>query len=156
MNVSANILKWTLRIYPPLLFQRIWVIGFSKDFRSVKVKINKSLFNKNYNGSIFGGTIFCAGDPFYAILFDQTFKKKGYKTVAWLKSAHIQYIKPGNSDLFFNAEITEEDIDEAQIALDQIGKFIKTFEIKIKNKKGEVCALIQNEIYIRNLEKRAL
>lgn len=141
-------------MYPPLLFQRIWVIGFAEDFKSVEVKISKSLFNKNYNGTIFGGTIFSAGDPFYAILFDQTFKKMGYNTIAWLKSAHIQYLKPGNSDLFFKVEITDQDIHEAQIALDSVGKFVKTFKIEIKNKVGEICAIIQNEVYVRNLDKK--
>lgn len=153
MNVNANILKWALRMYPPLLLQRIWVVRFAKDFTSVEVKINKSLFNKNYNGTIFGGTIFSAGDPFFAVLFDQVFKKRGYKTIAWLKSAHIQYLKPGDTDLFFKIEITDKDISEAQIAMDSIGKFVKTYQIDIKNKRGELCAVIQNEVYIRNLGK---
>src|SRR6476659_10348579 len=98
MNVSANTLKWVMRFYPPLFFQRIWVKNFSPDFRSVEVKINKSILNTNYNKSIFGGTIFSATDPFYALLFDQIFRKKGFKTRVWLKSAQIQYLKPGNRD----------------------------------------------------------
>ena len=57
MLVSENVLKWALRFYPPLLFQRIWVIRFTKGFRGVRVKVNRSLINNNYNNSIFGGTI---------------------------------------------------------------------------------------------------
>ena len=47
-----------------LLVQRIWVQGFDKGFKGVSVKVSKSILNKNFNNSIFGGTIFAAADPF--------------------------------------------------------------------------------------------
>jgi acyl-coenzyme A thioesterase PaaI-like protein len=151
MKVSANTLKWALRFYPPLFFQRIWVKSFAEDFRSVEVKINKSLLNTNYNRTIFGGTIFSASDPFYALLFDQIFRIKGFKTRVWLKSANIQYLKPGNQDLYFKIILSEDDILEAEQALKTIGKFVKSYPIQITNKNGEICALVNNEVYIRNL-----
>ncbi len=151
MNVSSKTLKWLLRFYPPLFFQRIWVIKFGEDFKWVEVKINKSFININYNKTLFGGTIFSASDPFYAILFDQVLSKKGFKTRVWLKSAHIQYLKPGNSDLHFTVKITDQEIAEAEQKLRIEGKFIKTFPIEIYNKEGVLCALVQNEVYVRNL-----
>ena len=151
MVVSERTLKWGLCLYPPLLFQRIWVKNFHKGFRGVDVKINKSLFNKNYNGSIFGGTIFAATDPFYALLFDQILQRKGFKVRVWLKSASIQYLKPGRGDLFFTVNITDEMIEDAVEALTSIGKFVKAYPMEIKNKEGEVCATVMNEVYVRNL-----
>ena len=151
MKVSPKTLKWALRFYPPLFFQRIWVQKFSSDFKSVEVKIFKSIFNTNYNKTIFGGTIFSASDPFYALLFDQIFRKKGYKTRVWLKSAHIQYLKPGNTDLYFKISISDEDIEEAEHQLKTVGKFVKALPISITNKKGELCAVVSNEVYVRNL-----
>jgi hypothetical protein len=153
MKVSANTLKWALRFYPPLFFQRIWVLKFGHDFKSAEVKISKSSLNKNYNKTIFGGTIFSATDPFYALLFDQIFRKKGFKTRVWLKSASIQYLKPGNTDLYFKINVSDEDIKEAEIALNTVGKFVKTFPMEILNKHGEICALVNNEVYLRNLYK---
>lgn len=153
MKITAKVLKWAIRFYPPLLFQRIWVINFSDDFKQAEIKINKSLLNINYNKTIFGGTIFSATDPFYAILFDQIFRLKGYKTRVWLKSASIQYLKPGNDDLYFKINITDEDISEAEYALNTSGKFTKAFTIEILNKKKELCASVINEVYIRNLYK---
>ncbi|HET8830334.1 MAG TPA: DUF4442 domain-containing protein [Pelobium sp.] len=151
MNISPKSLKWLLRFYPPLFFQRIWVVKFAKDFKCVEVKINKSFININYNKTLFGGTIFSASDPFYAILFDQILRKKGFKTRVWLKSAHIQYLKPGNTDLRFKISISDFDIAEAEQQLKTDGKFIKTFPIEMYNKEGVLCALVQNEVYIRNL-----
>lgn len=151
MIVSEKTLKWAMCLYPPLFFQRIWVKRFHPGFRGVDVKINKSLFNKNYNGSIFGGTIYAATDPFYALLFDQLLQREGFKIRVWLKSASIQYLKPGRSAIFFTITITDEMLNDAIEALNTHGKFVKAYPMEIKNKEGEVCATVMNEVYVRNL-----
>lgn len=151
MIVSPNTLKWALRFYPPLFFQRIWVKKFGDDFRTCTVKLSKSVLNKNYNGSIFGGTIYAATDPFYALLFDQILQRRGYKVRVWLKSASIQYLKPGRSALYFSLNITDEMIEDAEDALKTIGKFVKAYPMEITNADGEICATVMNEVYIRNL-----
>lgn len=153
MVVSEKTLKWGLCLYPPLLFQRIWVKRFHKGFRGVDVKINKSLFNKNYNGSIFGGTIYAATDPFYALLFDQLLRREGFKVRVWLKSASIQYLKPGHGDLFFTINVTEDMLNEAIEAMNTTGKFVKAYPMEITNAAGELCATVMNEIYVRNLHQ---
>jgi hypothetical protein len=151
MIVSEKTLKWALCLYPPLFFQRIWVKKFHTGFRGADVKISRSLLNRNYNGSIFGGTIYAATDPFYSILFDQLLQREGFKTRVWLKSASIQYLKPGRSALYFTIQITDEMLNEAIETLNTKGKFVKAFPMEIKNKEGEVCATVMNEVYIRNL-----
>lgn len=141
-----------MRLYPPMLFQRIWVKKIHKDFKGVDIKINRSLFTTNLGNSIFGGTIFSATDPFYALLFGQIMQHKGFKITVWLKSAEIEYIKPGRTDLSYTIVITEEMIAEAEKNLTQQGKFIKTYPIEIFDKQGELCATALNEVYIRNLD----
>ena len=153
MVFSENMLKWAIRFYPPLFFQRIWVKKFDKDFRGVEVKIGKSVLNTNYNKSIFGGTIFAASDPFYALLFDQILKRRGLKTRVWLKSAEIKYLKPGRSNLYFTIKLSDQAIDEAEHILRTAGKFVKAYPIEIVNDHGEICASVMNEVYIRNLYK---
>jgi hypothetical protein len=151
MLVSENALKWAMRLYPPLLFQGIWTQKFDKGFRGVQVKICKSILNRNYNGTIFGGTIFSAADPFYAILFHQILKRKGYTIKLWIKHATIDYLKPGNCPLYIQISISDENINEALHGLDNEGKFIKTFPVRITNKDGVVYAMVHNEIYIRKI-----
>lgn len=151
MIVTEKTLKWAMCLYPPLLFQRIWVKRFHTGFRGADVKINKSLFNKNYNGSIFGGTIYAATDPFFAILFDQLLQRQGFKVRVWLKSASIQYLKPGRTDLFFTVRVTDEMLEDAIRALNTNGKFVRAFPMEIKDKEGQVCATVLNEVYVRSL-----
>ncbi|WP_443947616.1 DUF4442 domain-containing protein [Pedobacter sp. AW1-32] len=153
MIISQNTLKWALRFYPPLFFQRIWVKKFENDFKSCTVKLSKSIWNKNYNGSIFGGTIYAASDPFYALLFDQLMQRRGFKVRVWLKSASIQYLKPARSTVYFTITVTDEMIAEAEEALKTVGKFIKAYPMEIKTKEGELCATVMNEVYIRNLHQ---
>src|SRR5476651_1858891 len=151
MLVSENTLKWALRFYPPLFFQRIWTIKFEKDFRGVQVKISRSFLNKNYNKSIYGGTIAAAADPFYPVLYHQLFSRKGYKVIAWSKSSQIQYLKPGMTNLYFNIQLTNEDIAEAEEIINTAGKYTKIHPIDIYDKHGELCVTVMNEVYVRNL-----
>lgn len=150
MMVSERTLKWALCFYPPLLFQRIWVKRFHPGFRGVDVKISNSYLNRNYNGSIFGGTIYAATDPFYAILFDQLMQRRGFKVRVWLKSASIQYLKPGLTNLNFTLSITDQMINEAEDALTHLGKFVKAYPMELYNAQGELCATVMNEVYLRN------
>jgi acyl-coenzyme A thioesterase PaaI-like protein len=152
MVVSERTLKWAMRIYPPLLFQRIWVVKFDKGFKGVEVKIKKSFLNKNYNNSIFGGTLFAAADPFYPLLFHQVLIKKGYRLKVWSKSSTIEYLKPGLTDLHFKVMISDDDIAEAEHILNTIGKYTAHHPIDIYNKNGEICVSVMNEVYVRNLD----
>lgn len=152
MKLSPFSLKWVLRTYPPFLFQRIWVKNISKDFTEADVKIYKSFLNINSNKTLFGGTIFSSLDPMHSILMDQILKRKGLKkTVAWLKSAQINYLKPGTTNLNFKIKISEKDIDEAFLTIKHNGKIVKTFTTEIFDNNGNKCVVCQNEIYIRDL-----
>lgn len=153
MIVSENTLKWAMRFYPPLFFQRIWVKKISKGFTGAEVKISRSFLNINYNRSIFGGSIFSASDPFHALLFDQILQRRGFKCQVWLKSSQIRYLKPGRSNLYFTISLSEEEIREAETSLKTVGKFVKAYPINIYNSANELCITVVNEVYIRNLLK---
>jgi len=152
MLVTPTMLKWVMRFYPPFLFQRIWVQDVAADFKSIDIKIKKSFLNLNANKTIFGGTIFSALDPIHSILLDCIFKQRGIeKTVAWLKSAQIQYLKPGTTDLCFRVSLKEHEIVDALEDIKHNGKVVKTFKTEIFDMTGLKCVECQNEIYIRDL-----
>jgi hypothetical protein len=152
MKLSPTSLKWVLRTYPPFVFQRIWVKKIYDNFSGAEVKIYKSFLNINSNKTVFGGTIFSALDPMHSILLDQLFKQKGLKkTVAWLKSAKIDYLKPGTTDLNYRIQLDEDEINKAFKTIKENGKIIKNFTTEVFDLKGVKCAICQNEIYIRDL-----
>lgn len=151
MRVSENLLKWAVRFYPPLFFQRVWVKKIDEGFRGIEVSIKKSVWNRNYNNSIFGGTIFAAADAFYPILFYKILSLKGYKLRAWSRSLEIHYIKPGFTDLYYTIAITDAQIAEAEEILNTIGKYSISHPILIYDKNGVNVASVMNEVYMRNL-----
>ncbi|TJZ63092.1 DUF4442 domain-containing protein [Sphingobacterium olei] len=152
MKFSPTSLKWILRTYPPFLFQRIWIKKVEEGFRGIEVKIYKSFLNINSNRTVFGGTIFSALDPLYPILLDQIFQANGLKkTVAWLKSAKIEYRKPGKMNLGFSVRLADSDIKEAFTTIRNCGKVVKTFKTNVYDTDGTLIAISYNEIYIRDL-----
>lgn len=151
MVVSERSAKWILRFYPPLLFQRVWVKKIGEDFKTAEVAIYKSLLNRNYNGTIFGGTLYSAIDPFYPFMYYQILRRRNKRLIMWLKSAGIQYIKPGDTSLTARFSISDKDIQEAEEQLSIFGKLVKTHQVEIFNKRDELCATAQAEVYIREL-----
>ena len=151
MKVNECILKWGMRLYPPLLFQRIWVQKIYPDFRRADIKINRSVVTLNFGKAIFGGTIYSGTDPFYAMLLGQILRHKGYNITVWLKSASIQFLKPGKTDLYYNIQITDEMIHDIETELNNKGVFVKTYPIKIYSKNGDLYATAKNEVYIKKI-----
>ena len=140
-----------MRFYPALLFQRIWVKEIGNGFRTVSVKISKSIFNLNYNKSIFGGTIYCAADPFYAICFYQILRRKGLNIRIWVKSSEIKFVKPAFTSLHFSIALKDEHIEDICKELANTGKFSAFYLTEIFNKDSELCATVNNEVYFRKL-----
>ncbi len=152
MTLTPTSLKWLLRFYPPFLFQCIWVKRVHDNFVGIDVKICKSFLNINSNRTVFGGTIFAALDPVHPLLLDQIFKSRGLRnTVAWLKSAQIDYLKPGQTSLYFSVHFSTEQIDEAYSSIRRDGKVVRTFLTEVYDKNGVLCAVSHNEVYIRDL-----
>ena len=141
--------KWLLSLFPANLFNRIIVKRVSKDFLRTEVKVRKSLLNKNLQRTIFGGTIFAAGDPFHAIMYWQVFAHKGKVVQAWSKKGEIAYLKPAATHLKYIFVLDPADIAEAEDALASAGKFEKWHEVEAMDKHGEVCARIRMLVHLR-------
>lgn len=149
MVFSEKLGRVFLNAYPPFLFNRIKIVSITNGFKGCRVKIKKSFWNRNMNGTIFGGSLFSASDPFYAILYWQIFERKGYKIQTWLKSAEIHYMRPADQSLYLDFEITDEQILEAEESLNTIGKYKRTHEIRYKSKDGDIYVIAKTEVYLR-------
>ena len=141
--------KFMMNLYPPFLFNRIKVKQVSKNFQHVKIVLKKSIFNINGSGTVFGGALFAAADPFFPLMYLQIFGNHIKKDVqVWTKSANIQFKKPVLEDILLEFNISDLDIEEAQNALKEFGKHNKMHVVQLKNKKGEVCAIVEVVTYI--------
>ena len=150
-KLSPRSAKILLNFYPPFIFNRIKIKYISEDFTEVKVKIKKSIWNKNMAGTIFGGTLFSAADPFIAVMYWQIFSIRfNQKIIVWLKGAEIVYKKPSATDMFLHFKIDEEEIQLAKKDLEEKGKHFSEYLVDLKNSKGEVCAIVKLNSYLGN------
>jgi hypothetical protein len=149
MKLSPWTAKWFMNLYPPNIFNRIIVKSVSKDFREVEIVIKKSLLNSNLQGTIFGGSLYSAADPYPALLFWQILHRQDIKTEAWLKKAEVEYHKPAASSISLKYTITEKLLSEAMEALFKDGKFSCWYEVQGHNREGDVCVTIKSLIVLK-------
>lgn len=148
-TVSPFWFKVAMNLYPPYLFSRTKLLYVSEDFKQMKIKIKKSLLNRNLSGTIFGGTMFSASDPFFALMYWQNFAKQYDMNVqVWLKSAKIKYIKPATKDIYIDFELKQEEIEAAKKDIAEKGKHNKEHIVELKNKQGELYAIVNINTYV--------
>ena len=138
-----------LNLFPPFMFNRIRIESLGDGFRSCRIRVRRSILTRNLNGTTFGGTIFSAADPFYAVMFWQIFARECMRVQSWLKSASIEYLRPAAGDLTLEFALTDEDIADARSTLEREGRYTRTFAVEATDPAGKVCARMTNEVYLR-------
>lgn len=149
MKLSEGTIRRMLNLFPPLFFNRIRIRRVAPGFREMEVRVRSSLLNRNLQRTIFGGTLFSAADPCFAIMYWQIFAHAGWNTEAWLKEARIEYFKPADSHLTLHFVLTQEEIDTAKNELEREGRFSRWHSTDAVNDRGEVVARIHTLVYLR-------
>ena len=142
---NTNIFKWGMNLYPMFFGTGGKIIHISKDWKEVTIKLRKNIWSKNYVGTIFGGSMFSAADPFYMLMFLHILGRKDF--VVWDKSASIKFIAPAKNTLYTSLNITEDDIMMIRKSIKDNG--FTTFDkiIEWKDDSGKVHAVITRTIY---------
>lgn len=117
----------------------------SEDLHVVKVKIPLSYKNKNYVGSMFGGSLFAATDPIYMI---QLMQILGKEYVVWDKSTDIKFKRPAYTNAFVTFEFSPNEISEIieKVTADKEIDLVK--KLYITNTDTTVFTEIDKTIYI--------
>ena len=151
---SPRQLRWLLRAYPPLLFQRIQVLEIDPGFRRAVVRVRRSVFSRNLQGTTFGGTIYAAVDPFHALLLWQICAHEGVRVQAWTKEAVITFLRPAESHLTIEFTLDDRTVDDALRAIRETGRFAHVFEVQALDKQGTVCAVVRTDVRILRPEPK--
>ena len=121
------------------------VIEVSEDLLFIKIKIPLNWKNRNFVGSIFGGSMLSATDPIYMI---QLLKILGDDYVVWDKSATIKYKRPGKETIFCEFVFTSEEIIAIKKDIENKGEIDIVKTPNIINKDGVVIAELVKTIYV--------
>ncbi len=106
----------------------------SEDLFIINIELPINYKNRNYVGSIFGGSLFSAVDPMPMV---QLLNILGDDYVVWDKSAEIKFKRPGMEKLYAEFIYHQEEIDRIknQVAQQQEIEIIKTMQLTTKDRK---------------------
>ena len=121
------------------------ILFWSGDSREVHLRLRRSLWTYNYVGTIFGGSMFAAADPFYMLML---LRILGNQYVVWDKAGSIRFRKPGRQTLYARFEITDEQLATVRQAVETNGQTEQTFTLQWLDANGVVHAEIERLCYI--------
>lgn len=145
---QSTIFKYGFNVSPMYRRSTGIIIEVSEDLFNVKVKIPISYKNKNYVGSVFGGSLFSATDPIFMI---QLMNILGNDYVVWDKSANIKFKRPARETSYVDFVFTVNEIQQIKERVKKEQEIDLQKEINITNKEASVIyAEVSKTIYIAN------
>jgi acyl-coenzyme A thioesterase PaaI-like protein len=143
--------EWFLSLYPIYLASGIKITKVSKDYRHIRVEMDLNIYNRNYVGSHFGGSLFAMTDPFYMLMF---LKNLGKEYIVWDKKACIEFIKATTEDVYAEFNLSEETLQSIKEELTNKKSCERTFLVEIKTKKEhDIIAKVEKTLYFRKIKK---
>lgn len=141
-----NLFKWAFNLSPMYRRSTARIEFVSKDLSQICIKLPISYKNKNYMGTIFGGSMFSSVDPIPMV---QLIYLTDHKYFIWDKSAEIYFKRPAHIDLHAEFVYTEEELNEIEerIKTEKEIVIVKTTQLTDKNKETLYCE-IKKTIYI--------
>lgn len=121
------------------------LIEVSNDLLKVKIKIPLSYKNRNYVGTIYGGSLYSATDPIYMV---QLINILGSDYVVWDKSAEIKYKRPAKKVAFATFEFTKQEIENIKERVIKEKEFDLVKELNIIGPNDEVYCELSKVLYI--------
>lgn len=143
---KPGVVKFALNSWPPFWGAGIKILSISEDFRQVNMKLKLRWWNKNANRTQYGGSIFSLTDPTYSLMLMGILGERYY---VWDKEASINFIKPGQSDLYAEFSVTDDQLQSILTQTAEGEKCFPEFIIYVKDKDGNVVSEVQRKLYVR-------
>ncbi len=143
---TAEMLRHRLNLWSPLFFSGIKITYLAEDYTHCRAKLKNWQRNKNSHGTQFGGSLFAMTDPIYAMMCHCLFGEKHY---VWDQSAHIEFIKPGQGEVYLDCQISRAEIEAILAATAGGEKYLPEFTVRIFDEQGETVAIAKRVLYVR-------
>jgi acyl-coenzyme A thioesterase PaaI-like protein len=125
------------------------VIYISEDMRKLRIKLPLNLRTRNIHGTLFGGAMYAATDPLYAILVKVAL---GPGFMIWDKTGAIRHKKPGRSTLYAECSLSDAQVAAMRKRLEFEPSVDLNYEIELMDERGVVHAVVQKTIYAAKKE----
>jgi acyl-coenzyme A thioesterase PaaI-like protein len=137
-------LMYLWNFYPPFFGSGIRITYVAPDFSAVEVKLRLRWWNRNYIGTLFGGSLYMMCDPFHMVIL---IKLLGSKYIVRDKGAEIRFLKKGENSAHVRFEVGSKEIAEIWHSDDEVQE--RKFLAHVRNDEGEVIAEVRKTLHIR-------
>lgn len=141
-----KLFKWGFNLSPMYRRSTARIQYVSQDLLKISVKLPISYKNRNYMGTIFGGSMFSSVDPIPMV---QLISLTDHQYVIWDKSAEIYFKRPANVDLYADFIYTKEELAAIaeRIKNENEIEIVKVTQLTDRNKETVYCE-IRKTVYI--------
>ena len=144
-SFHTRLFRWGFNLWPCFRGTGARVSFIASDWSEVRVRLPLSWRTRNYVGTIFGGSLYAAVDPFFMIML---MKNLGPEFVVWDKAATIRFRKPGRSTLTARFRLDASEVAEIRHLLRELPKVDRTYTLQLVDAAGLVHAVVEKVIHI--------
>lgn len=126
--------KVAFNLFPMYRRSTAKVTHISPDLHRVSIRLPISYRNRNFVGSIYGGSLYSAADPIFVV---QLIHILDNKYVVWDKSAEVFYKAPAYEDLVADFVFTPDEVADIRAATDEHGEHVFDKTVLLTDTKGE-------------------
>jgi len=151
-SIKSRLRVWAFNFFPAYRGTGARVTHIAGDWREVRVKLRLTWGTRNYVGTIFGGSLYGAVDPFYMVML---IKNLGPEYIVWDKAANIHFKKPGRTTLYAHFALDAAELDAIRAQLEHARSIERIYEVDLTDADGVVHATVEKNIYIRRKHAEA-
>ncbi len=146
---TESFATWRFRVlmnaYPMYFGTGGRILFWSGDSQEVHLRLRRNIWTYNYVGTIFGGSMFSAADPFYMLML---LRSLGKSFVVWDKSASIRFRKPGRTTLYMRYLLSDDELAAIRSEVAANGQTERAYTLQWIDSAGVVHAEIERLCYI--------
>jgi acyl-coenzyme A thioesterase PaaI-like protein len=138
--------RWICNLFPAFRGTGGRVTYVEADFRELHVRLPLNWRTRNYVGTIFGGSLYGAVDPFYMLML---IRRLGPGYTVWDKAATIRFRKPGRGTLSARFVVDDAEVGAIRKALETAPSVDRVYPVDLVDAAGVVHATVEKTVYIR-------
>jgi hypothetical protein len=149
-SLRMRLLRYAFNWVPAWRGTGARIAYIADDWRELRVELPLTLRTRNYVGTMFGGSMYAAVDPFYMIML---IRNLGPDYVVWDKAASIRFLKPARTRLFARFVLDERELSAIRAALETARSVDRVYVVELLDREGVPHAVVEKTVYVRRAEQ---
>jgi hypothetical protein len=139
-----KVFLWNL--YPPFLGAGIRITGVASDWSWLEARLALRWWNRNYVGTLFGGSVYSLCDPFHMVLL---INRLGPAYLVRDKGAEVRYLRKGTGTVSVRFELPNAELEAIEACPDAVQE--RRYLVQVKDEAGQPIAEVAKILHIRRL-----